>query len=100
MKVRSSSSPHPVGRMVQSYLGSVQQAEDSMDVGVGSYHDGVGGDTRQVAMLVLSHLHPGALRTEQLELGGLEVHCPRLPRVTCHMQITRFVQEKYWGAWT
>lgn len=53
---------------VRSYLRVLQESIDGVDVGVGSHHHRVGGDSGQVTVLVLRHLAPAAVSTQQLEV--------------------------------
>lgn len=52
----------------QRYLRVVQQSVDGVDVGFRSHHHSVGGNSGQVAVLVLRHLAPGAVSAQQLEV--------------------------------
>lgn len=69
--------------MAQSYLRTVQETIDSMDVGVGANHHSMWRNSCQVTVSVLRHLSAGALSTQQLKVLRLQVRGPRLARVTC-----------------
>lgn len=67
---------------VHPYLRVIQESVDGVDVGVGSHHHSVGGDSGQVTLPVLRHLAPAAMSTQQLEVWRLEVLSPLLTGVT------------------
>lgn len=73
---------HTVCVQIQ-YLCAVQESIDSMDVGVRPHHHSMGRDSSQVTVFVLRDLSLAALGTEQLEIFGQEIYCPRLKWVTC-----------------